>query len=113
LTSLSFFALKNRRQRLRDIAIPFDREEDIIEIRSLMFLAAEISRGDDGIRRVNLRGNYSSGKIMASVNLKGIMEYLSITTERSVIRHDIDSNGIDKCHIFVGNDRTRNTMIEL
>jgi len=66
LTSLSFLALKNR--RFRDIAIPFDREEEaagiIIEIRSLMFFAAEISRDDDGIRRVNLRGNYSSGKIM-------------------------------------------------
>lgn len=39
-------------------------EGRIIEIRSLMFLTAEIScRDDDGIRRTNLRGNYSSGRV--------------------------------------------------
>ncbi|KYN02932.1 Ribonuclease P protein subunit p25, partial [Cyphomyrmex costatus] len=35
----------------------------IIEIRCLMFFAAGISRRNGGIRRINLRGNYSSGKI--------------------------------------------------
>lgn len=83
-----------------------------------MFLTVEIScRGDGGIRRVNLRGNYSSGAKESggsNVNLKALWNIRSITTEWSLMRHDFHGNGIDINAVFRCryNDRTRNAVIE-